>query len=53
MWVKPQEIMINNALLWTTEEFNTFFSLQMRRGHGEHRGGLTGLFINEGRRHMG
>lgn len=24
-----------------------FFCLQKRRGHGEHKGGLTGLFISE------
>ena len=26
---------------------NTFFCLQKRRGHGEHKGGITGLFISE------
>jgi hypothetical protein len=46
MWVKPQEIMINNTILWTTEVSNTFFCLQKRRGHGDHKGGITGLFIS-------
>ena len=31
----------------TTELSNVFFCLQKRRGHGEHKGGLTGLFISE------
>ena len=30
-----------------TELSNVFFCLQKRRGHGEHKGGLTGLFISE------
>ncbi|GAB6031060.1 TBC1 domain member 9 [Chamberlinius hualienensis] len=33
MWVRPQEVLIANAL-WVTERANPFFLLQRRKGHG-------------------
>lgn len=33
MWINPEEVLLANAL-WATEQFNTFFTLQRRRGHG-------------------
>eukprot|EP00045_Choanoeca_perplexa_P014880 m.177881 g.177881 ORF g.177881 m.177881 type:complete len:1128 (+) comp16826_c0_seq2:75-3458(+) len=37
MWVKPEEVLIANAL-WTTRCKKGIFSLQERRGHGESTG---------------
>ncbi|XP_043913562.1 TBC1 domain family member 8B [Protopterus annectens] len=46
MWLKPEEVMLKNALkLWVTEKSNTYFVLQRRRGYGEEGGGLTGLLV--------
>ncbi|XP_071853495.1 TBC1 domain family member 9B-like isoform X3 [Apostichopus japonicus] len=42
MWVKPEEVLLANAL-WITERANPFFVLQRRKGHGG--GGLTSLVI--------
>ncbi|KAK6973003.1 TBC1 domain family member 9B [Biomphalaria glabrata] len=42
MWVKPQEVLLANAL-WATERANPFFVLQRRKGYGG--GGLTGLLV--------
>lgn len=43
MWLKPEEILLKNALkLWVTEKDNEYFVLQRRRGYGEGGGGLTG-----------
>ncbi|XP_078682548.1 TBC1 domain family member 9-like isoform X1 [Branchiostoma floridae x Branchiostoma belcheri] len=42
MWVKPEEVLLANAL-WVTERANPFFLLQRRKGHGG--GGLTGLLV--------
>ncbi|XP_072045709.1 TBC1 domain family member 9B-like [Amphiura filiformis] len=42
MWVKPEEVLLANAL-WITERANPFFILQRRKGHGG--GSLTSLFI--------
>ncbi|KAL1447816.1 hypothetical protein MTO96_044213 [Rhipicephalus appendiculatus] len=33
MWMKPEEILLANAL-WVTELSNGFFTLQRRKGHG-------------------
>ncbi|XP_070566267.1 TBC1 domain family member 9-like isoform X3 [Ptychodera flava] len=42
MWVKPDEILLANAL-WVTERANPFFVLQRRKGHGG--GGLASLLV--------
>ncbi|XP_064634250.1 TBC1 domain family member 9B-like isoform X3 [Lineus longissimus] len=42
MWVKPEEVLLANAL-WVTERANLFFLLQRRKGHGG--GGITGLLV--------
>ncbi|CAL1535440.1 unnamed protein product [Lymnaea stagnalis] len=42
MWVKPQEVLLANAL-WATQQANPFFVLQHRKGYGG--GGLTGLLV--------
>ncbi|KAJ8049699.1 TBC1 domain family member 9 [Holothuria leucospilota] len=42
MWVKPEEVLLANAL-WITERANPFFVLQRRKGHGG--GGFTSLVI--------
>ncbi|BFZ04267.1 hypothetical protein BsWGS_07306 [Bradybaena similaris] len=43
MWVKPQEVLLANAL-WVTEHANRFFILQRRKGYGG-GGGLAGLLV--------
>ncbi|CAG5123663.1 unnamed protein product, partial [Candidula unifasciata] len=43
MWVKPQEVLLANAL-WVTEHANRFFILQRRKGLGG-GGGLAGLLV--------
>ncbi|XP_016340558.1 TBC1 domain family member 8B isoform X2 [Sinocyclocheilus anshuiensis] len=46
MWLKPEEVLLKNALkLWVTEKSNEYFVLQRRRGYGEDSGGLTGLLV--------
>nr|XP_015206947.1 PREDICTED: TBC1 domain family member 8B isoform X1 [Lepisosteus oculatus] len=46
MWLKPEEVLLKNALkLWVTEKSNDYFILQRRRGYGEGGGGLTGLLV--------
>ncbi|XP_052449955.1 TBC1 domain family member 8B isoform X2 [Carassius gibelio] len=46
MWLKPEEVLLKNALkLWVTEKSNDYFVLQRRRGYGEDGGGLTGLLV--------
>ncbi|XP_058857031.1 TBC1 domain family member 8B-like isoform X1 [Acipenser ruthenus] len=46
MWLKPEEVLLKNALkLWATEKSNDYFVLQRRRGYGEGGGGLTGLLV--------
>lgn len=42
MWVKPQEVILTNAL-WVTERANPFFILQRRKGHGTK--GLSSLLV--------
>lgn len=42
MWVKPEEVLLANAL-WVTERANPYFVLQRRKGYGG--GGLTGLLV--------
>lgn len=44
MWLKPEEVLLKNALkLWLMERSNDYFVLQRRRGYGEDGGGgLTG-----------
>ncbi|KAM9325401.1 TBC1 domain family member 8B isoform 2-T2 [Gastrophryne carolinensis] len=46
MWLRPEEVLLKNALkLWVTECANPYFVLQRRRGYGEDGGGLTGLLV--------
>ncbi|KAG8553527.1 hypothetical protein GDO81_003449 [Engystomops pustulosus] len=46
MWLRPEEVLLKNALkLWVTEISNPYFVLQRRRGYGEEGGGLTGLLV--------
>ncbi|KAJ8401828.1 hypothetical protein AAFF_G00377990 [Aldrovandia affinis] len=46
MWLKPDEVLLKNALkLWVMEASNDYFVLQRRRGYGEGGGGLTGLLV--------
>ncbi|XP_075395544.1 TBC1 domain family member 8B isoform X2 [Tenrec ecaudatus] len=47
MWLKPEEVLLKNALkLWLTERSNDYFVQQRRRGYGdEGGGGLTGLLV--------
>ncbi|XP_053555137.1 TBC1 domain family member 8B [Bombina bombina] len=46
MWLRPEEVLLKNALkLWVTEESNPYFVLQRRRGYGEDGGGLAGLLV--------
>lgn len=44
MWLKPEEVLLKNALkLWLMERSNDYFVLQRRRGYVEEGGGgLTG-----------
>ncbi|XP_066586469.1 TBC1 domain family member 9 isoform X2 [Prorops nasuta] len=37
MWIKPEEVLVANAL-WITEEANVYFVLQRRKGHGKTKG---------------
>ncbi|MGH0160787.1 UNVERIFIED_CONTAM: hypothetical protein FKN15_072258 [Acipenser sinensis] len=53
MWLKPEEVLLKNALkLWATEKSNDYFVLQRRRGYGEGGGGLTGA-VNDMAMHPG
>ncbi|XP_078544789.1 TBC1 domain family member 8B [Lissotriton helveticus] len=47
MWLRPEEVLLKNALkLWVTEKLNSYFVLQRRRGYGEEGGGgLTGILV--------
>ncbi|XP_078218432.1 TBC1 domain family member 8B isoform X4 [Callithrix jacchus] len=47
MWLKPEEVLLKNALkLWLMERSNDYFVLQRRRGYEEEGGGgLTGLLV--------
>lgn len=45
MWVKPQEILISGNPLWITEKTNSFFCLQIRRGHGDSSRGWAAKVI--------
>ncbi|XP_006889958.1 PREDICTED: TBC1 domain family member 8B [Elephantulus edwardii] len=47
MWLKPEEVLLKNALkLWLMERSNDYFVLQRRRGYGEEGGGgITGLLV--------
>lgn len=43
MWLKPEEVLLKNALrLWVTQKSSCYFILQRRRGHGEGGGRLAG-----------
>lgn len=42
MWVKPQEVLLANAL-WITERANPYFVVQKRKGHGTK--GLSSLLV--------
>ncbi|XP_059480535.1 TBC1 domain family member 9 [Neocloeon triangulifer] len=43
MWVKPQEVLLANAL-WVTEQASPYFVLQRRRGHGSSKG-LSSILV--------
>lgn len=43
MWVKPQEVLLANAL-WVTEQANHYFVLQRRKGHGKTKG-LSSILV--------
>ncbi|KAG8448156.1 hypothetical protein GDO86_015303 [Hymenochirus boettgeri] len=46
MWLRPEEVLLKNALkLWVTERSNPYFVLQRRRGYREEGGGLAGLLV--------
>ncbi|XP_036913164.1 TBC1 domain family member 8 isoform X1 [Sturnira hondurensis] len=46
MWLKPEEVLLKNALkLWVTQKSSCYFILQRRRGHGAGGGRLTGRLI--------
>lgn len=43
MWLKPEEVLLKNALkLWVTQKNSGYFVLQRRRGHGDGSGRFTG-----------
>lgn len=43
MWLKPEEVLLKNALkLWVTQKSSGYFILQRRRGHGDGDGRFTG-----------
>ncbi|GFG40993.1 hypothetical protein Cfor_12589, partial [Coptotermes formosanus] len=43
MWVKPQEVLLANAL-WVTEQSSLYFVLQRRKGHGNTKG-LSSILV--------
>nr|CAD7263370.1 unnamed protein product [Timema shepardi] len=43
MWVKPQEVLLANAL-WVTEMANLYFVLQRRKGYGKSKG-LSSILV--------
>ncbi|XP_067889967.1 TBC1 domain family member 8 isoform X2 [Heterodontus francisci] len=46
MWLKPEEVLLKNALkLWVTEKSNSYFVLQRRRRQGDSGGKLSGLLV--------
>ncbi|XP_072470785.1 TBC1 domain family member 8 isoform X1 [Notamacropus eugenii] len=46
MWLKPEEVLLKNALkLWVTHKSSCYFILQRRRGHGEGGGRFTGRLV--------
>ncbi|XP_053520657.1 TBC1 domain family member 8 isoform X2 [Artibeus jamaicensis] len=46
MWLKPEEVLLKNALkLWVTQKSSCYFILQRRRGHGGGGGRLTGRLV--------
>ncbi|XP_043850610.1 TBC1 domain family member 8 isoform X3 [Dromiciops gliroides] len=52
MWLKPEEVLLKNALkLWVTQKSSCYFILQRRRGHGEGSGRFTGATLEEINQH--
>ncbi|KAG8587021.1 hypothetical protein GDO81_005541 [Engystomops pustulosus] len=48
MWLKPEEVLLKNALrLWVTHKSNQYFILQRRRGHGDGAAKFTGATMEE------
>ncbi|CAI5772080.1 Hypothetical predicted protein [Podarcis lilfordi] len=46
MWLKPEEVLLKNALkLWVTQKSSGYFVLQRRRGHGGGGGRFTGRLV--------
>ncbi|XP_053779676.1 TBC1 domain family member 8 isoform X3 [Desmodus rotundus] len=46
MWLKPEEVLLKNALkLWVTQKSSCYFILQRRRGHGEGGGRFTSRLV--------
>ncbi|XP_058040812.1 TBC1 domain family member 8 isoform X2 [Ahaetulla prasina] len=46
MWLKPEEVLLKNALkLWVTQKNSGYFVLQRRRGHGDGSGRFTGRLV--------
>ncbi|XP_063809519.1 TBC1 domain family member 8 isoform X2 [Pseudophryne corroboree] len=46
MWLKPEEVLLKNALrLWVTHSSNQYFILQRRRGHGDSAAKFTGRLV--------
>ncbi|XP_063161026.1 TBC1 domain family member 8 isoform X2 [Candoia aspera] len=46
MWLKPEEVLLKNALkLWVTQKNSGYFVLQRRRGHGDGGGRFTGRLV--------
>ncbi|XP_053311081.1 TBC1 domain family member 8 isoform X2 [Spea bombifrons] len=46
MWLKPEEVLLKNALrLWVTQKSNQYFILQRRRGHGDSAARFTGRLV--------
>ncbi|XP_065279748.1 TBC1 domain family member 8 [Emys orbicularis] len=46
MWLRPEEVLLKNALkLWVTQKSSGYFVLQRRRGHGDGGGRFTGRLV--------
>ncbi|XP_042189810.1 TBC1 domain family member 8 isoform X2 [Callorhinchus milii] len=46
MWLKPEEVLLRNALkLWVADRDNAYFVLQRRRRQGDSGGKLSGLLV--------